>query len=79
MYIIKFVKIKTEFIDKDPVVVVLDPINKEMWEPGTTKQNFEIELNEFCKSNQLKLMQLIPLPAPLNENTLLQVGIFKGV
>lgn len=67
MYIYKYVKTKTQYIDKDPIITVLTTAEG---------QQIEVNLNTFCTENNFKLFKLIDLPAPLNENTLLQVGIF---
>ena len=64
MYITKLIKIKTEFIDKDPLVVVLE---------GAEEKN----IDDYCFFNRCKLINLIPLPGTLNKNTLLQVALFE--
>lgn len=67
MYITRFVKIKTESLDKDPVITVLSTAEG---------QQVETDLNMFCLENDFELFKLIDLPAPLDTNTMLQVGIF---
>ena len=67
MYITRFVKIKTEFLDKDPIITVLTTAEG---------QQMETDLNIFCLENDFELFKLIDLPAPLDGHTMLQVGIF---